>query len=54
VIRATNVARRHLAEELAWLCDERFDLNLVGLDASELERLLALADREPVSDSADD
>jgi ParB-like chromosome segregation protein Spo0J len=35
-----------LAEELAWLRDERFDLDLVGFDASELERLLALADDE--------
>ena len=33
-----------LAQELAWLRDERFDLDLVGFDASELERLLALAD----------
>jgi ParB-like chromosome segregation protein Spo0J len=33
-----------LAEELAWLRDERFDLDLVGFEASELERLLALAD----------
>jgi hypothetical protein len=28
-----------LAEELAWLKDERFDLDLVGFDASEMERL---------------
>ena len=33
-----------LAEELAWLRDERFDLDLVGFDASELERLLAIAE----------
>jgi ParB-like nuclease domain len=33
-----------LAEELAWLRDERFDLDLVGFDATELERLLAIAD----------
>jgi ParB-like chromosome segregation protein Spo0J len=33
-----------LAEELAWLRDERFDLDLIGFDATELERLLALAD----------
>jgi len=38
-----------LAEELAWLRDERFDLDLVGFDATELERLLAIADGEPVS-----
>ena len=31
-----------LAEELAWLRDERFDLDLVGFDATELERLLAI------------
>ena len=35
-----------LAEELAWLRDERFDLDLIGFDATELERLLALADGE--------
>ncbi len=38
-----------LAAELAWLRDERFDLDLVGFDASELERLLALADGESAS-----
>jgi hypothetical protein len=43
-----------LAEELAWLRDERFDLDLVGLDATELERLLALADGEAASDEAED
>ena len=43
-----------LAEELAWLRDERFDLDLVGFDASELERLLALADGEAASDEAED
>jgi DNA modification methylase len=31
-----------LAEELGWLRDERFDLDLLGFDATELERLLAL------------
>ena len=31
-----------LAQELAWLRDESFDLDLVGFDATELERLLAL------------
>ena len=35
-----------LAQELAWLRDESFDLDLVGFDATELERLLALADGE--------
>ena len=43
-----------LAEELAWLRDERFDLDLIGFDATEVERLLALADAEAVSDEADD
>ena len=43
-----------LAEELAWLRDERFDLDLVGFDASELERLLTLADGEFESDGAED
>jgi DNA modification methylase len=43
-----------LAEELAWLRDERFDLDLIGFDASELERLLALADGETASEEAED
>jgi len=43
-----------LAEELAWLGDERFDLDLVGFDATELERLLAIADGEAGSDEAED
>jgi ParB-like chromosome segregation protein Spo0J len=43
-----------LAEELAWLRDERFDLDLVGFDASELERLLTLADGEAATDAAED
>jgi DNA modification methylase len=43
-----------LAAELAWLRDERFDLDLIGFDASELERLLTLADGEPESDGAED
>ena len=43
-----------LAEELAWLRDERFDLDLIGFDASELERLLTLADGEAASDEAED
>jgi DNA modification methylase len=42
-----------LAEELAWLRDERFDLDLVGFDATELERLLALADGEAASVGAE-
>jgi DNA modification methylase len=43
-----------LAEELAWLRDERFDLDLIGFDATELVRLLALADGEAASDEAED
>jgi ParB-like chromosome segregation protein Spo0J len=43
-----------LAEELAWLRDERFDLNLVGFDATELERLLAIADGETARDETED
>ena len=43
-----------LAEELAWLRDERFDLDLIGFDATELERLLAIADGEAASDEAED
>ena len=43
-----------LAAELAWLRDERFDLDLVGFDASELERLLALADGDTARDDAED
>ena len=35
-----------LAEETGWLRDEKFDLDLLGFDASELERLLAIADGE--------
>jgi DNA modification methylase len=43
-----------LAAELAWLRDERFDLDLIGFDASELERWLTLADGESGSDDAED
>ena len=43
-----------LAAELAWLRDESFDLDLVGFDATELERLLAFADGEIESDDAED
>ena len=35
-----------LAEELAWLRDESFDLDLLGFDAGELEALLAPAQGE--------
>jgi hypothetical protein len=34
--------------------DERFDLDLIAFDATELERLLALADGEPAPDGAED
>jgi DNA modification methylase len=43
-----------LAEELAWLRDERFDLDLIGFDGSELERLLAIAYGDAASDEAED
>jgi DNA modification methylase len=43
-----------LAEELAWLRNESFDLDLIGFDATELERLLALADGETATDEAQD
>jgi DNA modification methylase len=43
-----------LAQELAWLRDESFDLDLIGFDATELEWLLALADGEAGSDDAED
>jgi len=43
-----------LGEELAWLRDESFDLDLIGFDASELERLLSIADGEAASDEGED
>jgi DNA modification methylase len=43
-----------LAEETGWLRDVKFDLDLLGFDATELERLLALADGEAGSDEAED
>src|ERR671918_2636205 len=43
-----------LAGELAWLRDECFDIDLVGFDATELERLLSLGDGESESDGAED
>jgi ParB-like chromosome segregation protein Spo0J len=43
-----------LAAELAWLRDERFDLDLIGFDATELERLLAIADGDCEPDGAED
>jgi DNA modification methylase len=41
-----------LAEELAWLRDETFDLDLLGFDATELEQLLAPSEGE--SEGAED
>jgi hypothetical protein len=43
-----------LAQELVWLREERFDLDLIGFDAGEIERLLALADGEAGSDEVED
>jgi DNA modification methylase len=43
-----------LAQELAWLRGESFDLDLVGFDATELERLLAIADGDAGSDAEDE
>jgi DNA modification methylase len=43
-----------LAEETGWLRDEKFDLDLLGFDATELERLLAIADGEGEPDDAED
>jgi ParB-like chromosome segregation protein Spo0J len=43
-----------LAGELAWLRVESFDLDLIGFDATELERLLALADGEGEPAGAED
>jgi hypothetical protein len=37
---------RYARAKRGWLRDERFDLDLIGLDGSELERLLALAEGE--------
>jgi ParB-like chromosome segregation protein Spo0J len=42
-----------LAEETGWLRDEKFDLDLLGFDATELERLLSIADGEVGSDEAE-
>jgi hypothetical protein len=52
--RERVVADALIQEELAWLRDESFDLDLIGFDATELERLLALADGEAGSDDAED
>jgi hypothetical protein len=52
--RERVVAGALIQEELAWLRDESFDLDLIGFDATELERLLALADGEAGSGDAED
>jgi hypothetical protein len=43
-----------LAEEVGWLRDERFDLDLLGFDATELERLLSLDGTEEVAEPEDE
>jgi DNA modification methylase len=43
-----------LAEIVGWLQDQNFDLDLIGFDASELERLLSIADGEGGSDDTED
>jgi hypothetical protein len=52
--RERAVAGALIQEELAWLRDGSFDLDLIGFDATELERLLALAHGEAGSDDAED
>jgi hypothetical protein len=52
--RERVVAGALIQEELPWLRDASFDLDLIGFDASELERLLALANGEAGSDNAED
>jgi hypothetical protein len=43
-----------LARELAWLRDDSYDLDLIGFDATALERLLAIADGDAGSDETED
>src|SRR3954452_10368214 len=43
-----------LAEEVGWLRDERFDLDLLGFDATELERLLSLDGGEAEAELEDE
>ena len=43
-----------LAEHVAWLEGEAFDLSKLGFDAPELDRLLAIARDEPGSDDVED
>jgi hypothetical protein len=42
------------AAPFPWLRDERFDLDLIGFDATELERLLAIAGGETTGEEAED
>ena len=43
-----------LAEEVGWLRDERFDLDILGFDATELERLLSLDGDEEAAEPEDE
>ncbi len=43
-----------LGEELAWLREARFDLDLLGFDGTEIEKLLALVDAEPLAEADED
>src|SRR3954453_10271982 len=43
-----------LAEEIGWLRDERFDLDLLGFDATEMERLLSLDGAEEAAEPEDE
>jgi ParB-like chromosome segregation protein Spo0J len=43
-----------LGEELAWLREVRFDLDILGFDGTEIEKLLALVDAEPLAEEDED
>jgi hypothetical protein len=43
-----------LAEELSWLRDQEIDLDIVGFDDAEIERLLALAEGETADAETED
>jgi DNA modification methylase len=43
-----------LGEELAWLREVRFDLDILGFDGTEMEKLLALVDAEPLAGEDED
>ncbi|MDH3663946.1 MAG: site-specific DNA-methyltransferase, partial [Alphaproteobacteria bacterium] len=43
-----------LAEELSWLQDQEIDLDVVGFDEAEIERLLALAEGETAAAETED